>query len=87
MTSEAKRDVRVSVGENTVVIGPDRFEISDDGKTVTAYTDKPVRTKNVATSSSARNGRGDCIITNNFRGWYRLVAVSPPFKCPQLFGG
>jgi len=50
----AKQDVKVSFGQDFVIIGGDRVEVSPDGKKVTAYTNEGVETK--AASGAAAQG-------------------------------
>jgi hypothetical protein len=50
----AKQDVRVSFGQDFVIMGGDRVEVSPDGKKVTAYTNDGVETK--AASGAAKQG-------------------------------
>jgi hypothetical protein len=50
----AKQDVKVSFGQDFVIMGDDRVEVSADGKKVTAYTNDGVETK--AASGAATHG-------------------------------
>jgi len=50
----AKQDVKVSFGQDFVIMGGDRVEVSPDGKKVTAYTNEGVETK--AASGAAAQG-------------------------------
>ncbi len=50
----AKQDVKVSFGQDFVIMGGDRVEVSADGKKVTAYTNDGVETK--AASGAATQG-------------------------------
>ena len=50
----AKQDVKVSFGQDYVIMGGDRVEVSPDGKKVTAYTNDGVETK--AASGAATLG-------------------------------
>jgi hypothetical protein len=50
----AKQDLKVSFGQDFVIMGGDRVEVSADGKTVTAYTNGGVEVK--AASGDAAKG-------------------------------
>jgi hypothetical protein len=52
----AKQDVKVSFGQDFVVMGDDRVEVSPDGKKVTAYARNDVEAKAVSGIAPAQGG-------------------------------
>jgi hypothetical protein len=52
----AQQDVKVSFGQDFVIMGTDRIEVSPDGKKVTAYTNDGVETKAASGAATSREG-------------------------------